>query len=154
MLTTKSRAALVAAIAAVAVLGAIGAAQAVTVKGTTTEVMAHLNKPKQDVDLRFRSSGDVSVVHVIDHAELTAHATAAGEGDGATQEACARRASLINRRAYEIIAILIGLAGDHRDYESAEAAMLRMVAEIEETLEDGCSIAYEEGPPPDGPVLL
>ena len=80
MLTTKSRAAMVALIAAVGVLGAIAAAQAVTVKGATTEVMAHLNKPKKEVDLRFRSSGDVSVVRVIDDAELVAHATAAAAG--------------------------------------------------------------------------
>lgn len=160
MLTSKSRTALVAVIAAIGVLAVAGTAPATTGKVTLNDfsfVMAHLNKPKKDLDLRFKSSGEVSVVPVIDDADLVAHATAGATGEGTTQEACDTHARLINRRAYEIIAILIGLADDHGRYESAEAATMRMLEEIEETVDDGCSIAYEEGPPPEedpDPVIL
>lgn len=154
MLTTKIRTTLIVAVVSVGLLASVGSARGLTVKGSTTEIMAHINKPNEDLDLRFRSSA-VSVVSVIDGAELVSHATAGGTGDGSTDEACASRARLINSRAYEIIAILIGLRSGHGDWQSAKAATRGMVDEIEAAVGDGCSIGYEEGPPPeDDPVLL
>ena len=66
--TFKARTAVLLAVTAISLLWT-APAQALTIKGSSTDVMVHLNKPKKDVDLRIRSADGRSVVPLIDAGE-------------------------------------------------------------------------------------
>ena len=144
--TFKARSAVVLVAASVSLLLA-APAQALTIKGSSTDRMVHLNKPKKDVELRIRSADGRSVVPLIDAGEQVAYAQAGSTGQGESEEECNNRGDLIN--AWLAVANAALAWGDAEGDAAFVNASANMMAEEEAALDAGCFIVYRQGPPPE-----
>ena len=119
-------------------------AQALMIKGSSTDLMVHINKPKKDVELRIRSADGRSVVTLIDAGEQVAYVEVGSTGLGESEEDCNYRGDLINAWDAQTTAAIA-----NGDYESAENWINNATAEHEAALEAGCFIVVKQGPPPE-----
>lgn len=122
-------------------------AQALTIKGSSTDRMVHINKPKKDVDLRIRSADGRSVVPLIDAGEQVAYVQVGSTGQGDSEEECNDRGDLINSWLGLVSAALAW--GDAEGDAAALNASANILEEEEAALDAGCFIVYKQGPPPE-----
>jgi len=147
MRTRKIGIGVVTAAVSVGLLAGANPVQAVTIKGSTTEIKVHITKPKRDADLKIRSSEGSFTVPLIDNGVLVTRISAGSTGQGDSQEECDTRAALANGWLE-----LAGIAHEDGDLETHVGLLNNFAEEIEDALDAGCFIVYKERPsePPVG----
>ena len=124
-------------------------APAITVKGSTTDVMIHVTKPTQSVEARIRSEEGRSVVPLIEDGTLIALVDAGATGQGpASQEDCDSYADMMNNWAD-----LMNVAAADNQWDAVSNAGANFAEEHEEAVSQGCFVVFsrrsEEPPPPE-----
>ncbi len=147
----KAKSTLLAVAATIGLLAVAAPAHAVTIKGSDTGLMYHINKPKKDIDVTSDGSRKSSLdpafirrLRVIDGGRQVAYVQAGSTGQGDTQEQCDRRANFINA--------LFKLAGeklDEGDLESAATAAIIADQQVHDAQSAGCFIIWKAGLPPE-----
>lgn len=147
MSTTRFRRAIIVLAVCVGVVALAAPVQALTVKGSTTDIKWHFSKPKQDAILKIRTPEGRSTIQVIDAGELVARVSTGSTGQGESEEECADRGRVLN-----LWLDLMNSSYHDNDMETAAAAGYGFAQESEDALAAGCFIVYgrQSQEPPTG----